>query len=392
MKGEWVAAERVEEVRAAARGWKRAGAVSEGTFEEILRRYPEPRTLPAPLWRVVTFLLVSAILLLFGGALIAGVAPAIRSAPFWLAFLGAAYVIVAERQARSRSLARRGGVEAASLWGIVALVVGLALFLEENLRVAEPSGPNLALAGAAGLLALGAWRWGNPAFAGFAAGAAFVLLARMPQGRILWIAAGAALSVLAERVLDRPSWAPSHRASAAVLAVCGIAAVYAAVNLWSLDRHVIESLRGRLGAWHDPPGVVRAAAILATAILPLAVLARGLVRRRALHLDAGLVLVALSLVTLRTYVHIADLWIVLAAAGAVLVLSALSVNRWLRRGSGGERHGFTADPLFGDAERLGVLELVPVVAAHSPPPRPPEQPGFSGGGGSFGGGGAGSSW
>ena len=56
MKGEWAAAERVEEVRAAARGWKRAGAIGEGTLEEIFRRYPEPRTLPAPLWRVLSSL------------------------------------------------------------------------------------------------------------------------------------------------------------------------------------------------------------------------------------------------------------------------------------------------------------------------------------------------
>jgi hypothetical protein len=392
MKGEWIEAERAEEVRAAAEGWKRAGAVSKGTFEEISRRYPEPRTLPAPLWRVVTFLLVSAILLLFGGALIAAVSPAIKSAPFWLAFLGAACIIVAELQARSRSFARRGGVEAASLWGIVALVVGLSLFLEENLRVAKPDGPNLVLAGAAGLLALAAWRWGNPAFAGLAAAAAFVLLARAPHGRLLWIATGVALSILAEQAIDRPSWAPSHRASAAVLAVCGIAAVYAAVNLWSLDQQSIEALRDRARTRPVPSDLARAAASLGTALVPLAVLARGLLRRRLLLLDTGLALVALSLVTLRAYVHIADLWIVLAAAGALVVGVALVVHRWLRRGRDGERSGFTADPLFGDAERLGALELVPVLAAHAPEAKPPEKPGFSGGGGSFGGGGAGSSW
>ena len=49
MNHETAAAERVEEVRAAADGWKRAGAVDDGTFEEIFRRYPEIH------WRVTAF-------------------------------------------------------------------------------------------------------------------------------------------------------------------------------------------------------------------------------------------------------------------------------------------------------------------------------------------------
>jgi hypothetical protein len=111
------------------------------------------------------------------------------------------------------------------------------------------------------------------------------------------------------------------------------------------------------------------------------------------------VLFALSLVTLRYYVHVA-LWVVLACAGGGLVLSALALNRWLARAPSRERRGFTAELLFADEARLRVLELVPVVAAHAPaahapeagPLRPPVEPGFQGGGGSFGGGGAGGSY
>ena len=392
MRGEWVEAERVEDVRAAAEGWKRAGAIGGGTFEEIFRRYPEPRTRPRPLWRILFFVLASFILLALAAAVFAAASPRSGDAWFLCAVLGAAFVGAAEVQARAPSLALRGGVDAASLWGILALIGGLFLLLEESLHVREPAGPNLVLVGATALLALGAWRWGNPAFAGFAAGAAFVLLARAPQGRLLWIAAGVALSAAAERYLDRPAWAPSHRACAAVLSVCGIAAVYVAVNFWSLDHHAIENLRGRSPALAEPSDVESVAAILATTLVPLAVLARGLFRRRTLHLDAGLVLVALSLVTLRSYVRIADLWLVLCAAGAALVLAALAVNRWLRRGPDGERGGFTSDPLFADESALRAAELVPVLAAHAPAARPPDEPGFSGGGGSFGGGGAGASF
>ena len=198
-------------------------------------------------------------------------------------------------------MALRGGVEAASFWGIVLLVGGLFLLLEENLHLREPEGPNLVLAGAAFLLALAAWRLGNPVFAGFAAGALFVLLARAPQGRLLWIAAGVALSAVAGRFTDRPSWAPSHRACAWGLVVCGIAAVYAGVNVWSLDHRTIEQLGSRARALPEawPGDGARAAAILATALVPLAVLParrraapeapprRGARPRRALARDAA---------------------------------------------------------------------------------------------------------
>lgn len=394
MKGEWVEAERVEEVRAAARGWKRAGAVSEGTFEEIFRRYPEPRSLPGVLWRVLFFVLSSFVLLAVFGAFLLSSNPSASGAWVLCAVFGTAFMAVADLQARSPAMALRGGVEASSFWGLVLLVAGLFLLLEESLHVGEPAGPNLVLLGAAALFALGAWRWGNAAFAAFAAGALFVLLARAPHGRLLWIAGGVALSVLAERFTDRPSWAPSHRACAWVAALCGTAAVYAATNLWSLDHRSIEELGGaaRGLARSAPGGGVRVAAIFAMALVPLAVLVRGAVRRRTLLLDAGLVLAALSLVTLRAYVHVADLSVVLTAAGALLAAGALAVNRWLRNGSEGERGGFTAAPLFSDEAGLRAVELVPVLAAHAPAARPPDEPGFKGGGGGFGGGGAGSSY
>ena len=394
MKGEWVAAERVEEIRAAARGWKRAGAVSEGTFEEISRRYPEPRTLPAPLWRILTFVFGSFILLAIFGAFAAAARPNAAGAWVLCAVFGAAFLVVAELQARSPAMALRGGVEAASLWGIVLLVGGLFLLLEETLHISEPAGPNLVLLGAALVLALAAYRWGNPVFAGFAAGALFVLLARAPHGRLLWVAGGVALSKVAGRFTDRPSWAPAHRACAWGLVLCGIAAVYVGVNVWSLDHRTIEHLgrhaRSMPESW--PGDGARAAAILATAIVPLAVLLRGVVRRRKILLDAGLILVALSLVTLRAYVHALDVRVVLAAAGSLLIGGALALNRWLSRGPGGERRGFTADPLFTDETAFRAAELVPVLAAHAPAAKPPDEPGFSGGGGSFGGGGAGTSY
>jgi hypothetical protein len=394
MKPEWVAAERVEEVRSAARGWKRAGAIGEGTFDEISRRYPEPRTLPAPLWRVLTFVLSSFVLLAVFGAFALTVRPNSSGAWVLCAVFGAGFVALADLQARSTGMALRGGVEAASFWGIVLLVGSLFLLLEETLHLHEPEGPNLVLAGAAVLFALGAWRWGNAAFAGFSAAALFILLARAPQGRLLWIAGGVALSALADRFTDRASWAPSHRRCADGLVVCGIAAVYAAVNFWSVDHRTIEEIAGRSrrleGAGPGDAAVVLS--ILATALVPVAVFLRGARARRRLLLDTGLILAALSVVTLRAYVHELDLRAVLAGSGALLLGAALAVNRWLRRGPDGERGGFTSEPLFSDETAFRAVELAPILAAHAPAAKPPEEPGFAGGGGGFGGGGAGSSY
>jgi hypothetical protein len=102
------------------------------------------------------------------------------------------------------------------------------------------------------------------------------------------------------------------------------------------------------------------------------------------------VLLALSLVTLRHYVHVAPLWVVLTASGALLIALALAVERALRRSPGGEHTGFTADALFSDERRQHILQTVPVVAAFTPaaPAAAAEEKGFAGRGGTFGGGGA----
>ncbi|MEO8585760.1 MAG: hypothetical protein ABI584_06345 [Acidobacteriota bacterium] len=392
MKKEWVAAERVEEVRAAADGWKRTGAVDKGTFEGVLRRFPEPRVLPAPIFRVLVGGFVSlAILLLLGAFAFAGG----RTAGAFVVLLGVsgfACLAAAEFQERTPTFALRGGAGATAFWGIVFLLGGLGLFLGETLHVHEPEGPNILLLASLVLWTLAAWRWGSPAWALLAAVSLFLLLGRAPSGRLLWIAGGVALTFVFARVLDLPSWAPSHRRSAAVLVVAGLLGVYAALNLYVLDHRVVEFLRDPSLDLPGPRFRERIWSMLGTAILPVAVVWWGIRSRRSFVLDTGLVLSAVSLVTLRFYVHFAPLWMVLTAAGGVLFLLALALNRWLSRGSEGERHGFTAEPLFADEARFRALELVPVVAAHAPEARPPAPPGFQGGGGSFGGGGAGGSF
>ena len=133
-----------------------------------------------------------------------------------------------------------------------------------------------------------------------------------------------------------------------------------------------------------------ALSIVATAVIPLGVLGWGIRSRRTFVLDTGIVLAALSLVTLRHYVHVAPLWAALAVSGAALLALALGVERALRRAPGQERAGFTADPLFSDERRERAIEMVSVAAAFTPSAKPPgtEEKGFAGEGGRFGGGGA----
>jgi hypothetical protein len=392
MKSEWVAAERVEEVRAAALGWKRVGSVDAGTFEEISARYPEPRVLPSTIWRALTFGFVSLALLLLLGAFALGARPNIRGFAALLACFGVACVVGTEVQEDMPALSLRGSAGATALWGVAFLLGAFFIFLEEILHLHEPEGPNAILLAALVACGLAAWRWGSPPWAFFAAVALFLLLARAPAGRLLWIVCGVALTLVFERFLDGPSWAPSHRRCAAVLVAAGLVAVYAAVNLYTLDHRVVELLGGAAPASSSVLAHERILTIIATALLPVGIVWWGIRSRRAFILDTGLVLVALSLVTFRAAVAIGPLWLILTGAGGAGVLLALGLNRWLASGARKERAGFTAETLFSDEGRLRALELVPVVAAHAPAPRPAGETGFDGGGGSFGGGGAGGSY
>jgi hypothetical protein len=302
---------------------------------------------------------------------------------------GAACLVATDVLEASPRSARRGAAGATSVLGVGLLLVGLGLTLVETVRLRDDDAIDVLLVAAVVTCGLACWRWGSPLFAGLAGGAAFCALARLPQGRLLWLLAGAALAGASAWRLDDGRLAPSHRVGAAVLAVIGIGAVYAAVNVYSLDEGILEHLARLAPSREDLPRGARLAAAVATALLPPAVLAWGLGSRRTLLIDTGIVLLALSVVTLRHYVHVAPLWVVLAASGALLVLAALAVERALRRAHGGELAGFTAEPLFSDERRQQALQILPVVTAFAPGARTPgPEPGFAGEGGRFGGGGA----
>lgn len=384
--------ERAAEVHEAAQGWLRVGAIDQPTGHAIRGAFPDPCVTPSAVWRVLTACVVAAVILCTFWAFSIGFRLGEIGGQVLLFLFAGASLASADWLEASPRFARRGAAGAASFLGVSFLLAGFVVWLVVNMEMRFDL--DAVLIASVLAWAVSCWRWGSPLFAALSALSLFLFLGRLPYGRVLWVLVGAALAGLAARRLDEASWAPSHRRGAAVLLVAGVMAAYAAVNVYSFEAQLLEYLG--IGARRIVPRIVPSRGLVvlsafATAVVPLAVLAWGARSRRTFLLDTGIVLLALSLVTLRHYVHIAPLWAMLILSGAALVILALTVERALRRAPGGDIAGFTADPLFSDERRQHALQVVPVVAAFTsaaPGPAAQEKD-FTGGGGKFGGGGAG---
>ena len=390
MRPESIAWERAAEIRDAADGWRRAGAIGAPTHEAIKNAYPDPCITPAAVWRVLTAAMVTAVVLCSFGAFALAIRPSEVGLSLLLWLFSAACVVATERLEVSARLARRGAAGAAAFWAIVFCLGGLGLLLREIPAIPGEDTLRLILLCSALTWAAACWRWGSPLFAGLSVASFFVLLAQVPFGRVLWIVVGVVLAGVAARRLDDGALAPSHRRAAIVVLLAAVAATYIALNIYSLDHDFLERLRPLAPQRVVPSTVLFVGVAVATAVLPLGVLAWGWRSRRTLLLDAGIVLVALSLVTLRYYVHIAPLWAVLLVSGATLVALALAVERALRRVPSGELTGFTTDPLFSDDRGQQVLQVVAVAGTLTPAAAPPAsaEKSFVPGGGASGGAGA----
>jgi hypothetical protein len=389
MRRESAAWERAAEVREAADGWLRVGAIDGATHGAITTAYPDPCVTPSAVWRVLTAVLVTAVILCTLGAAWVAVHRVVPTS-LLLILVAVASLAATERLEASPRLARRGAAGATAFWGSVFVLGALGLFLLDDAGINLDRALDGVLLAGALVWGAGCWRWGNPVFAVLAAASLLVSLGRLPLGRLFWVVAGTTMVGLAARRLDAVALPPSHRRAAMLVLVSGVVAVYVAVNVYSLDARLLENLRSFAsprGAL--PPGLFVLAAI-ATALQPLGVLLWAVRSRRTLLLDTGIALLAFSLVTLRHYVHVAPVWVALTISGAGLVSLALVVERVLRRGPGRERAGFTADPLFADERRERALQTLPVIAAFTPaaPAAAAEEQAFAGRGGAFGGGGA----
>ena len=188
MRADVAEADRRQEVREAARGWKRAGAIGEATRAAIDAAYPDDRARLGPVFRVLVFgftiVVASSLFGLFGLFL----GPSLEHAG-WLLLLLFGGVLVGAAEFQIGTLRRRqGGTEAATAFLGLAYLAGSVLWLVfAGMHLGEEASINVALILAMLLLGAAAYRWGYTLFALASGVALFLLMARGPLGRLLWI-------------------------------------------------------------------------------------------------------------------------------------------------------------------------------------------------------------
>jgi hypothetical protein len=372
-------AERFQQVRDAAAGWRDAGAIDEATRAAIAAAYPDDR-FRLRLWlRSVAFLAALA-----GGLAVFGLVA--EFLPAWwehaspvCAAAAAFFVLATELQLGRFRRAESGSEEATALLAVGFAVASVVVAFDAEVPLAW-----LPLATAVCVLAV--WRWGQMIVAWAALILALAWLARFPHARILWVAAcGIAIPFLRGAARSYRH-APSHRRCAEALLLGAVVAIYVAINILCLDRGIVESLGGRTAG--PAPPWLRAGSAVLTAVVPLVVLAAGVLLRDRMGLVLGAALVAAALATLRQYHPLGPLWSTLAAGGASCIAAALIARRYLAGGPDRERAGFTAEPLFEDRRAREIAQVAGVAATLGPTVRPASHEGFRPGGGLSGGGGA----
>ncbi|HWR98597.1 MAG TPA: hypothetical protein VN317_09285 [Candidatus Methanoperedens sp.] len=391
MKPAWGAADRTAAVLGTARGWRAAGLIDDRAFAAVTTDHPQPGPRLGWAWRILVFVCVAVGIL--AATALCFFEFRVRDAGQVAAILFAAGLALALSTdvVVERCAFRPTGAEAATSLLGVSYLAAAAFLLNDHLHLRGAPALRFALAWTAALLALAAWRWGFRLYAGAAVGAALLAAAQFPAPRLAWLAVAALLALAAGVALARREFSPSHRGGIELARAVALAAVYVAVNYYSTEQGWLEEIGRAVGAPHRRPGEMSLLLAGAGSVLfPAGIIAWGLRARARMLIDLGIVAAALSLATLRFYVHVAPLWLVLAAAGAALAGASLLLERWLGAGPSGERRGFTAAPLYDERQSE---RLFPVAAALAAAPEaralPDEPRGIDGKGGGFGGGGAG---
>ena len=372
-------------LRAAAHRWQRRGLLTPAQQAAIAAAHPAPYFRPNNWLRVVLFGATClgastglGFLILVTDAKLSSLAYSLLAL---LAAVGALEWLIRE------SRHYRSGVDNALLYGALlawGCVVGFAgeRYLSDSLV-----SPWLWLWLLPVLLALLAalGRYADPVVAAAALVVALLLLAngllQSSAGRLLLpfavMAASGALLLALRRLPARADYF-YYRSAGLVLRTLGLATLYLAGNYLV----VREGNAALLGGGRPSAEIPLAPLFWAfTAGIPLLYIILGLRRHERLLLSLGLLALAFSLFTLRTYHALLSPAAAATIGGAVLLAGALAALRYLRT----PRHGLTA-AANGDAEPHIKLEtFVTAQTAHAPAAPAAS---FQFGGGHSGGGGA----
>ncbi len=379
------AAQRSEEVRAAARAWREGGFIDETTEREIDRRFPDDRVRAGLAFRI---LLVLATLICGGAAF--GLAAETLESPVvaWLALV--TFAALTEVAVVAWRFAGRGPEEATATLTFVAGFVAVSWSLDDWVHLHGHAGETVLLLAAVALAAAIVWRWGMPCFAGIGTAVLLWWVGRHDAGRLLLTACALLVAALAVPASESRRLAPAHRSAAVWGLLTALGFLYLALNVASYDHQWVEHLMAR--QWSTTPSpTLRVVFIVTTVLLPVVTMATGVRLRNRPLLLGGTLMVVLSLVTVRHYVHLAPLWLLLTGAGLLAMGVAAGLRRFLDSGPGRERHGFTAQPLAGNMRREELIKTAVALSALQPTPEEPHAsapPRIEGGGGQLGGGGA----
>lgn len=374
-------ADRKQSVREAAQEWLNAGWIEREAWQRIKTMYVDDRVRTGVAFRILFFILTLAAVMGFLGAMYIRAEDQMLIAAFAL-IAGVACWGITEYLILSKKR-RQGGIEAAfSAAAIINLMIGLFVILSESHLLYGYAFFRVSLIALSLLTAAAAWNWGYWPYMALSAGSLFFAAMDMPGDRLVWTILTIILYPWLVRGCDSHKLPPSQRKCAAAFLLTMIAALYAAINIWVLDNHM-------LGGHFRTTNIPRWLYSILTAALPIILFIIGVMKRRRLFLVLGFLFGLLSLITLRMYVHLIPLWVALTGGGILLLAIAAALRRYLDSGANRERAGFTADPLADHPGKHRGVEILASVATLTPNASPAsENSQFRGGGGDFGGGGA----
>jgi hypothetical protein len=377
--------------------WVGEGFLTEGQYELLEKETVSDLRTTNIFLRLVLFLFTLIIVGAAVGLFFVVWRPSDQTAGvFLLIFAGVCYAAaeVAVSQAR---LYRYGIEEALAVCSVVFLCVGMVAAFFSGIRYSpQPDAAEFLVPAAGAVLSLWIWRRFGFSYA-FLAAMIFVVFIPGYWTSSLWaqhlIVAGfyasGLIGVAKVRSRHRLDYLDEGYSLVEALLWLGI---YVAINLKlsSLD------LSANLQWW----GGSRAASEFAAPFywctwvliwcLPPLVLARGVRQKDRFVIAVGAIMAVLTFVSNKPYLgwtrHTWDPMLL----GILLTGVGIFLRRWLARGPGGIRHGFTAARLSGeDKQWMNVGSTVAGLLSPQAPAPQPSSPDFRFGGGQTGGGGAG---